>query len=176
MTTRIWKVTFGGDYLGDHTRYYMTYSAAVLSLVEEGYELRKDADPAQNTKAWLTDDGIFGPIEAWIGWIDVEGRCPTCEAEELARRHPLKDMIDLAGLAVQTVEYYELDQAWAVSTAKDSDGDVYVLVEEVDGSHGVYCPGGDGEPSYVGDDYLGDYAGLSDIPAEAREWLGFDRG
>jgi len=61
---------------------YMTYSAAVLSLTEAGYTLRRDAHPETNETAWATRDGIFGAEDAWVDWLDVEGRCPACEAAE----------------------------------------------------------------------------------------------
>ncbi len=85
MTTRVYKVTHRGDDQGALTKYYMTYSAAVLALTEAGYELRRDANPDANETAWATRNGIFGAEDAWIGWLDAEGRCPACEAAELAQ-------------------------------------------------------------------------------------------
>ena len=83
MKTRIWRVTHGNDEHGALTSYYMTYSAAVLALVESGFALRRDADPDNNQTGMAYASGLLGDEIAHIGWIDAEGRCPACESREL---------------------------------------------------------------------------------------------
>ena len=85
MTTRIYRVTHGGDRQGTRTEHYMSYSAAVLSLIESGYGVQRDADPDNNTTGWATRNGFFGGEDAFIGWLDVHGRCPAYEVAELAK-------------------------------------------------------------------------------------------
>jgi hypothetical protein len=83
-TTRVYRVTHAGDGQG-LTTYHMAYGSAVLALREGGYEMRRHADPDANITGWATRTGMFGAEDAWIGWVHAQGRCPACEAAELAR-------------------------------------------------------------------------------------------
>lgn len=69
---RIWRVMHDDDEMGAQTAYFTTYPAAVKSLVDGGFEIRREADPDKGVTAMACrNSGMFGVELCHIGWIDV---------------------------------------------------------------------------------------------------------
>ena len=65
-------------------QYFMGYSEACLSLLEEGYDLVSGLDAA-NRAMFRRAAGALYPVQhAFIGSVDAAGRCPVCESAEIA--------------------------------------------------------------------------------------------